>query len=63
MAISLSLSAKSNITLSKEAKSSSFIWDDADWSWNSVNSPWSNPALTLNKGETKSNITLSKKSK
>ncbi len=63
MAISLSLPSKSNITLTKESKDMGLTWDDANWDWDSAGSPWDAPKFTLNKGETKSNISLSLESK
>ena len=63
MGISLSLPAKSKVSLSKESKDMGLTWDDADWDWDSAGSPWDAPKFTLNKGETKSNISLSLESK
>ena len=59
MAISLNLESKSKITLSKESKDTSLIWDNASWTWDEATSAWNAPKLTLSKGEIKSKISLS----
>ncbi len=62
MAISLSLPAKANVTLSKESKDMGLKWDDANWDWDSADSPWDAAKMTLSK-TAKSNVSLSLESK
>lgn len=63
MAISLSLTSKSAVSLSNESKpSSDLIWDDADWTWNEATGTWDLPGYVLSR-ESKSNISLSLENK
>ena len=63
MAISLSLTAKSNISLANEAKNSGMTWDEATATWDEYDaSVWDVPKLVLSK-ESKSKISLVNESK
>lgn len=62
MAISLSNKSKSKITLSKEDKTSSMTWDEAEWTWDEAESTWNQPEYVLTK-VSKSKVSLSNESK
>ena len=62
MGISLSLDAKSNVSLLNESKNNNITWDEATWTWNEATGTWDRPGIVLLK-ETKSNISLLNESK
>jgi len=63
MGIDLSLTTKSNVTLSKESKDVGLTWDDANWIWDDADSSWDAPKMKLSLGEIKSSLDLSLTSK
>ena len=62
MAISLSLPAKSNISLSSESKYTGLTIDEADWALDDDTSILDLPKISLSR-EAKSNISLNNESK
>ena len=62
MGISLSNTAKSNVSLSLEGKDDSLTWAEADWTWDEVGGTWEVPGRALTK-ESKSNIDLALEAK
>ena len=63
MGISLSLDAKSKISLSNESKDTGLTWDEATATWDEYDaSTWGLPKLVLTK-ETKTKISLNNEAK
>ena len=62
MSISLSLTSKSNISLSNEAKDTDLTWDEATFTWDETTGTWDNPKRPLTR-ESKSNVSLSLETK